>query len=167
MSTWLIILAAGSVWGPAEYEKDGVRLLVKVVSNVYHWEITNLNAAPITQFEVPQHNCYLFKVPDGWEKEIDGNVFRAWTANDRHAIQTRQTKKFSFRVTSEGAVLGKVPAKITLNSGQVVRLDDVWGPVRIPRRAVLVVAGGIVVIVLGHAWLLSRREQPKHSASGV
>lgn len=167
VSTWLVILAAGGVFGQAEYEKDGVRLVVRVVSNVYHWEITNVSAAPVKQFEVRHHNCYLFKIPDGWEKELDGPIFRTWTDDPANTIRPGQTKKYSFRVTSQGAIIGEVPAQFTLDSGQVVRMAAVWGPVPLPRSGAYWVAGGIVVILLGHTWLVSRRERRGREASSA
>lgn len=167
MSTWVVILAAGGVFGPAEYEKEGVRLLVQVTSNTYLWEITNISAAPIKQFEVRHHNCYLFKTPDGWKKELDGPIFRTWTDDPAETIRPGQMKEFSFRVTSQGAIIGEVPAQITLDSEHIIQMNSVWGPVPSPRSSAYWVAGSIVAISLGHTWLVSRRERRLRAASSA
>ncbi len=150
---------------PSDVEADGVRIRVRVRANDYTYEVTNVDAEPIVRFEIEQGGAYLFRAPKGWSFGAEGNLFRAETADPRRGIRRNQTGVFSMRVTSSGALLGEVPARIGLESGKDVALHDVWGIVPEPRGTVALVPLVIGTMVLLHVLLLARRE--RRAASGA
>ena len=161
MVTWLMVMAVGAFLGMFEVEKDGVRVRAHIRSSKYYWEVTNIDAEPITRFEISQHNCYDYQVPDGWESEAAANVFRAWATDPGRAIRRGATERFSLRVSSTGAVLGLVAMRVGPDAGEGIIIPEVWGPVPEPPSTVFLVAIVLVAIVLVHAWLLGRRERDR------
>jgi len=157
VATWLMVV--GASLGTFEVEKNGVRVRAHVQSSKYYWEVTNVDAEPITRLEISQHNCYDYQVPDGWESEAAAGVFRAWAADPGRAIQRGATGEFSLRVSSTGAVLGLVAMSVAPDAGEEIIIPEVWGPVPEPAGSVFLVAGVLVAIVLVHTWLLTRRER--------
>ena len=162
--TWLTAALASTALGQMEVQKDGVRLRVEVFASVYTYQITNLATGNITHLEIPYHHSYYFQVPDGWESNTEGGIFRAWTKDPRQGIKPGQTAEFSLRVSSAGAVLGLTSATVGFDSGAKVTLTDVWAPVPEPRWTILLVVLGIVAIVLVHTVLLSRRDRRRSPA---
>ncbi len=158
--SWLVVTLAIVVVGPADAQQDGVRIHVEIQASDYTYWVGNVASRPITRFEVAQSNAYLFRAPDGWQVESKDGLFVAWTDDVRHAIRRRGTGKFSLRVTSKGAVLGEVQARLGLKSGESIVIDDLWGIVPEPRSTVLLVSGVMAALMLFHAGfmaLLDRR----------
>ena len=60
------------------------------------------------------------------------------------------------RVSSRGAVLDKLPAKIEFESGKTVVVADVWSPVPEPTSYVLFIAGFIAALFLVHSLFVSK-----------
>lgn len=163
----IAILVIASNPASRESKRDGVRIEVTVRSSVYTWNLTNRSAAPITEFEVGQHAGYDFRVPEGWSFETTRDRFRAWTDDDARAIRRGNTATFSQRVSSTGAVLGRVAAKVGLAHGPPVEFASIWGPQPEPASTVLAVPAVVIVIVLGHALLLARRERRQTPADST
>jgi len=141
--------------GYAEFKRDQVCIRVKIRSNIYTYEVTNLGTSAIDGFEVKQHAAYNFTGPDGWEEEIYPDKFRAMTNNPRTAIGPNTTAKFSMRVSSEGAVLGLGSAKLHLKSGRNVTVPNLWVSAPEPKSYVALVAGLIGFILLLHTAILT------------
>ena len=160
--TWFI-LALTTIAGPAyaDVEVDGVRIRASVRANVYTYELTNLRREPVSKVEIPGHESYRFTVPDGWEYSGEGGVLRAWTSNENNAIKPGDSGSFSIRVSSKGASLSLVRAKVELTSGESIVFDKVWGAVPQPTSYIALVAGGVVVIFALHAWLLTRADRKR------
>lgn len=136
-------------------ERDGVRVSVSVEANVYTWLVENVDAAPITMFEMPQRNCYNQRMPIGWASEYEDNYFRAWTDESDAAIGPGEIGEFTTRVSSTGAVLGHVPLTLSSAGGaQSIVVDHLWGPVRKSRRLVVMVALLVAGIAVFHTILL-------------
>lgn len=156
---WLTLaLAVGTVPAFGEVEAEGVRIRVHVRASEYTYEVTNLGRDPIMRFEFTFTNGYNFTPPDGWESDHDDGVFRAWTQRERDAIRSGHTGQFSLRVSSQGAVLGHVPARVETLSGKSVTLRNVWGAAPEPRGHVLLVAGVAGAIFVLHSLLLARSD---------
>lgn len=149
-----VILAAAL--GSSEVEKSGVRVRTDIHASVYTYEVTNLSARPIMRFEVGYSNAYYFKAPLGWEFDSEGGVFAAWTGDQRRAIYRGQTRKFSFNVTSKGAVLGNVGARVESAGGEAIEFDQVWGAIPEPRGQVLLVACVVLAIFALHTLIAAR-----------
>ncbi len=147
--------------GQAEFKTDEVCIGVGIQSNIYTYKLTNLSTVPIVSLEVKQHAAYNFLVPEGWQKEVSKDTFRAWTDNPQTAIKANQTVEFSMRVSSQGAVLGGRTAKVQFQIGKAVTIPNVWVPVPEPRSYIALVVGIIAVILLLHVAILARREHRK------
>ncbi len=149
---------------PPALEKEGVRISVSVRSHIYTWEVANLDAPPITLFEVRAYRCYSQLAPDGWSVEVDGPLFLARAESQRHAILPGQSKVFTARTQSAGAELGRVPASVAVTSGdreastdRIISFPEVWGPVPRRRSMVARVALLVVFIAVIHTVLVARR----------
>ena len=160
------ILVMATVLGPADVEKDGVRIHVDVHASDYTFTVWNVGAEPIMSFEIPQSNAYLFRAPDGWSMESDLVKFRAWTDDRRQAIRRRNPGTFSMRVSTKGAVLGEVDAEVGLKSGETVVLPKVWGVVPEPRSTVLLVSAVVGVLIVFHTLVLTWLERRALRRSG-
>ena len=108
LALFVVAIMAETAFGIAEFENDQVRISVKINSNVYKYEISNLNDSRIVAFEIPQHASYKPSAPDGWESEITKDRFSAWVGGDIKGIPVNGTGTFSLCVSSEGAYLGNV-----------------------------------------------------------
>jgi len=142
----------------AEVEAEGVRIRVHVRADEYTYEVTNTGRDPITRFEFAFTSGYNLTPPGGWERDYDGSAFRTWTQREGDAIRLGHTGRFSLRVSSRGAVLGHVRARVETLSGESVTLRDVWGAVPEPRGHVLLVAGVAGAIFVLHGLLLARSD---------
>ncbi|MCK4753304.1 MAG: hypothetical protein KAS75_07650 [Planctomycetes bacterium] len=145
--------------GQAEFKADGVNVTVDIQSNIYTYKVTNLSNSPIVRFEIKQHAAYNFKTPEGWQKETSTDTFLAWTDNLRTAIVPNETKQFSLRVSSKGAVLGFAPVTIQFQTKDTITISDVWAPIGEPRSYILLVIGLLVAILLTHTIILNRRNK--------
>lgn len=157
--TYLIIVLAVMLPGEAEFKNDQVNVHVNIRANIYTYKVTNLSTSPIVRFEVDEHACYNFMVPEGWEKEISSGLFRAWTTNPQAAIRSNKTAEFSQRVSSTGAVLGRAPAKVQFQSGKTLMVPEVWVPVSEPASYIALVTGLVLSIVLLHTAILLYRDR--------
>lgn len=132
---------------------------VSVSSNIFAYEVTNLSNTPITNVEFQGYAAYNPIVPEGWEKELENGVFRSWVEDSSLGILPQRKEEFSLRVSSRGAVLDKLPAKIKFKSGETVVIADVWSPVPEPTSYVLFITGVIAALFLIHSLLVSRDQK--------
>jgi hypothetical protein len=144
-----------------EVEHAGVRIRTTVRSQVYTWDVTNVSAGPITEFEVPQHAGYDFQAPEGWLVEAASDRFRARTTSLRLALLRGQTAVFAQRVSSSGGVVGRVTARVGLSVGEPVEVPGVWAPQPEPRSAIYTVPMVVVCIVVLHAARTLRRNRKR------
>ncbi len=167
MWLWMTALLAVSLTPPT-VEHEGVRVSVSVQSHIYTWEITNLGAPPISSFEIELHNTYNQQAPAGWAIEIDGDRFRTWATDKKEAIYPNQTKEFTARVSSGGAVLGRISLTVGFDDAlEPLTVDAVWGPVREPRSMVVLVALTVAGIAVVHALVLTRRNPKMVAATAL
>jgi len=160
MNVGTAILCVVTALAGAKVEQNGVRVDVSIESQIYRWEVTNVDAPLITRFEIQAHNIYNELAPEGWESELRPGAFHAWTRQDHHAIRRGRSMTFQCRVTSSGASLGLVPLTIGFHDGNDVNFDAVWGPVPKPRSLIVVIPALIVVLALLHtAWLVRRHRR--------
>ena len=143
--------------GQMESEKDGVRISVNVRASVYTYKITNLSAPPITRFEVQQHMSYNFEPPVGWAYDKKSDRFLARVEDLSASIHRGETGIFSLRVSSKGAVLGLVKAKIGFDYRDDIVITDIWGPVAESRNYLYLIIGILTAILLIHIFLLHYR----------
>lgn len=155
-----VMLAAAL--GSSEVEQNGVRVRTDIQASVYTYEVTNVSARPIMRFEVGYSNGYHFEAPRDWQFDSESGVFSAWTADQKWAIYRGQTRRFSFNVTSKGAVLGKVDARVKTVGGEAIDFEQVWGAIPEPRGQVLLVAGVVLAIFALHT-LISARAARKNA----
>ena len=167
MAVWLTIFAGAALPGQSEFEKDGVRVRVHIHSSIFRYEVMNLSAPPITSFEVGQHHGYYFQGPDGWEVGGDAGSLSGRAVDKSAAILPGKTGRFSFRVSSLGAVLGTVRGKLGFDFRDDIVMPEIWGAVPEPRDHVFTVAGTIVVVMLFHVFWLVWQERRKARASAV
>lgn len=160
----LILAFIGAMPGQAEFKTDQVNIRVNIQSSVYTYEVTNISSSDIVSFELDQYACYNFTAPDGWEIDLVSGVFKAWAGNAQTAIGPKKTGKFSLRVSSSGAVLGRGLVKLKLQSGETVTVAGVWAPVREPRSYMVLVASMVLLVLIGHTCILSRRDRRKKNA---
>lgn len=155
----LMVAVVGTFPGGFEVEKDGVRVRVDIQAHDYAIELTNLAAPRITRFEMGQWSGYNFEAPEGWQVESEGRTFRAWTEDRSSAIRRGQIARFALRVSSRGAVLGWVEAKVGFDSGDSAAIPRCWGPVPEPRSTIYLVPVVVLAIVALHSLLLARRDR--------
>jgi len=163
---WLV--AAGQVGHSyqAEFRTDRARVRVAIRSNDYLYEVTNLHDSPIVRFEVPQHVAYFFEAPAGWEKKTTAGVFTSSAGKPALGIRRGETKSFSFRVSSQGAAVGRGPARLEFRSGETAEVPGVLAPVPEPASHIAMVAAlGLGILVL-HAAVLTWRDR-RGEAAGV
>ena len=177
---WLTVAVAGAWLGASGVdpgnprvrvvEKDGVRVRVSIQAHDYTVQVTNLDVPPITRFEMGQWNAYNFEgpeQPEKWDVDYDRHWFYSWTEDEGSAIRQAETKSFSLRAGSKGAVLGLVPVKLGFASGESVVIPDCWGPVPEPSRTVLAVPIMVLAIVVGHTVLVARRQRKAAAAASA
>lgn len=143
-----IMTLNGLAFSQKEFENDQVHIEVQVYSGIYEYEVINKANDRITRFEIPEHGCYDPKVPEGWESEMSGGFFKAWAKFSTYGIEPKEVGRFSLRVSSEGAFLGKAPAIIQFESGQVTEISGVWAPIKEPKYRVVLITLTLFVIVL-------------------
>jgi len=151
--------------GSAVFENDKVSISVTIHSGIYKYEVTNRDSEPIVGFEICHHSAYNFLAPNKWEVENTDKIFRARTDDAWESIDPNDTKKFSLRVSSKGAVLGTSPVKIQFQSGKIVTLDGVWAPIKEPRSYVYLVAGVIFVLMAGHSIFVVHKKRKSQEIS--
>ncbi|NLX14205.1 MAG: hypothetical protein GXY44_11205 [Phycisphaerales bacterium] len=105
----ILILLAGFGFGQYEIEKEGFKVRVEVEASIYRYEVHNINLPPIRSFSIQPHHAYNFEAPEGWTTHEEGGLFKAEADDVFSAILAGQQRTFSMRVTSGGAVLGKMP----------------------------------------------------------
>lgn len=140
-----------------ESSNEYAKITVDIQSNIYKYTVSNLSSSSIVGFEVAQHAAYNFQVPDGWQTDTSGKFFKAWTDTPEAGIGPDETGDFSMRVSSKGAVLGRSPATVKLESGRMIELEDVWRPVPEPKSYIALVAGVIFLIALLHSAIIIKR----------
>jgi hypothetical protein len=150
----LICLTSGALYttpGNAVFENNKVSISVTINSSIYEYKVTNHDSEPIVGFEICQHAAYNFIAPPMWEVESTDKIFSARTDKTWTSINPSETKMFSLRVSSKGAVLGTSPVKIQYQSGKVVLLSNVWAPIKEPGSYLYLVAGVSLALVAGHS----------------
>ena len=158
MSTTLAVILAALSLPPGQSEAGGVRIEVEIHAHLYVWKVMNIDAPPIVRFEMEQQGSTEQIAPDGWELEIDGPRYLAWTDDPRFAIPRGQWKQFEARVKSTGAVLGLVPVELGFAKTDVpLVLENVWAPVSKRRSMVVLVAFAVVALAALHTIILERR----------
>lgn len=145
-------------------EQAGVRIQTSVRASIYTYTITNIGCEPITRFQIPYSDGYYFKPPHGWQHDDANHVFNAWTDNPLHAIRLGTSATFSFRVTSRGALLGYVDARVRSNDGSEHTINNVWGAVHEPPAQPLAIAATLIAIILFHTWHTNRTATPHAQA---
>ena len=158
---FLILILGATLPNSMTFEKDDVQVVVSVNSHKYQWKITNLGSDPITSFRVACHNAYNHKAPDGWNIDFANDRFYAWTDDLRYAIHPRDTKSFSQRFSSMGAVLGEVPLELGYENSNSLVFEKVWGISPEPLSKLLVTTITLLAICLFHTILVSLREKSK------
>ncbi len=151
----------GAPANEAEFTSRQVSLTVNVTSNVYTYELSNSGLVPIVGFELPHHAAYNFQAPQGWKIEADQTVFRTWCTRAEDAIAPGEKKKFSMRVSSKGAVLGRAPARLSLQGGQTTVIPRVWVPVHERRSYIWLIPAIICLLAVTHAILIGIRQRQK------
>jgi len=149
------------------YAAGDVGLDVEIKSCTYSYTLTNHGPDAIVAFEVPHHVSYYFTTPDGWEKRITPSTFKAWIERGRAAIGRGESGTFTYRVSTQGAVLGEGKAKIWLRSGKRIEIPGVLVPVPEPRSYILVTAGMILAVSLLHFAVVSRNRSRCRATAGA
>jgi hypothetical protein len=152
----VLTLAAGTQPGTLVVEAGDVALTVSVRASVYAYEVHNRGSESLVRFEVPYEDGYDFQAPTGWTIAADGGVFRASTDNAGYAIGPGLRGRFAFRITSRGAPLGYVTARLSTQGGREIMAPRVWGAAPWPKSYLALVAGVVLILALGHT-LWSRR----------
>jgi hypothetical protein len=158
---FLIIALTGISPNQAEFHNGEVSICVDIHSNIYKYNVTDLATSPIVEFEIRPHASYNFIVPEGWQNETSRGVFRAWSSSSQKAIYPNQSADFSVRVSSTGAVLGRIPVTVHLADGRTSTVAGVWAPTPEPRSYIALVAGLLIAIMVIHTAILTYRERAR------
>ncbi len=159
MFVYFTLIIAGVLPNQAQFANDKAAVVVDISSNVYTYTVSNNTADPVVGFEIAEHACYNFKTPQGWETDTSGGMFKCWTEDSFYAITPNKTGKFSFRVSSNRAVLGTATVQLEFHSGGATSIPGVWAPVREPKSAALLVAATMLVIIAAHILILTLRDR--------
>jgi hypothetical protein len=146
-------------------EEAGVRVSTSIRASVYAYEVRNQTDRAICAFAVPYSDGYDFTAPAGWQVASTDGLFRAWTTEPFRAIRQGESARFSFRVTSHGAVLGYVPLSVEWASGESLTLPGAWGACAQPASYGVFIAAVVLALGFVHALVLARRERPGRSAA--
>ncbi|MHC4076731.1 MAG: hypothetical protein ACYSRZ_10050 [Planctomycetota bacterium] len=169
MLIYFIIAVIGLGPNHAKFGNDQVRINVEIRSSIYTYKVTNLTDSYIVRFELIQHSAYDPTAPEGWKKKIalGTDFYQAWTDDILAGIEPGKTGRFSLRIGSKGAVLGKGPVKVQFKSGKVVTISDVWAPVAESETYIATVAATVLAIVVLHNVIvvLRNRRQKKPAIS--
>ncbi len=141
----------------AVFANGRVRLVVSIESNVYEYEVTNLGTDDIVGFEVETGGAFAIIPPAGWEKHISPEGLSARAAGQGLRISPGQTARFSLFGTGKDSVLGLVPVRLGLGSGQSLTIADVWGSVLEPRSYVALVAASLLAVLGIHTVITELR----------
>lgn len=149
--------------GQAVFKSQEATIGVDIQSSVYTYKLTNLGTERIVGFETGQSATYNFIVPEGWEKEVTGGIFKSYATRPVYGIEQNRTAEFSQRVSSKGAILGKKDAKIIFESGNATIIPDVWAPVVEPKSYIALVAGLILTVIVVQTLIVTRKFQTASS----
>ena len=161
MTNWPILALIAALPAPAVFQQQGIHINVETFSSNYTWTVENLSDSAITRFEIPIYNTYNYTVPQGWEMNTDAGRFNAWTTDPKKAVLPGQTAKFALTVTSLGAVLGEVPARIVLADGTELVFRKMWGPVHEPASTIYLIPIVLAVLACVHVLVLTRRAKSR------
>ncbi len=163
----LVLLIAGTQPGTLVVAAGDVTVSVSVRASVYAYEVHNRGLEPLMRFEVPYEDGYDFQAPTGWTIAADRGVFRAFTDNAGYAIGPGLRGRFAFRITSRGAPLGFVTARLVTQTGRELAAPGVWGVVPWPHSYLALVAGAVLFLSLGHLrWSRRGCESPPSGDHG-
>ncbi|MCP3904753.1 MAG: hypothetical protein GY715_14090 [Planctomycetes bacterium] len=157
----LVATATASALPPPRVEQDGVRINVSMRAHVCTYEITNVDAPPITHFEIDAKNTYNHLGPEGWALEVEGDYHLVCrTDAARWAIHPGQTGEFSVRVASASASMGTASALVAFDgSADPVRFESVWAPIRHPRSFLVMTGIVISAIAILHGLFIARSQR--------
>lgn len=155
---YVLILFALTAPNESVYQMDSVQLVVHIQSNLYTYTITNHGESPIVAFEIPLYATYNFTAPPDWQISNPAGTFKAWTDDPLRGIEPTKSGRFSMRVSSKGATLGDVTAKVRFQDGREVSLPKVWAPVAESRWYYILIVGVLIVIFLLHYVILRYRK---------
>lgn len=159
MFVYLTLIMAGILPNQAQFKNDKAAVVVDISSNIYTYTVSNNTTDPVVGFEIAEYASYNFKTPQGWESDTSGGIFKCWTEDPFFAITPNKTGEFSFRVSSEGAVLGTATVRLKFHSGDATSIPGVWAPAREPKSGVLLVAATMLVIIAAHILILTLRDR--------
>ncbi len=145
------------------FECQQAKLKVEVQASIYTYSVTNLSHAAIVSFEILCHSSYSFQGPNQWKKSYSDSIYRAWTQEVQAGIQPQETKTFSLRVGSKGAVLGHVPLSLSYINGECVQIRDIWSPQPEPARY-RIYLGILLFLVLSFHFLWVQRKRSRGQA---
>ncbi len=131
----------------AAFEAEGLRVEVSIASGNYIYEIANNTDQPLTGFAIGAHATHLFAAPDNWHIESSLSHLKAWTDDPNFAVFPTRSGVFSFRVSSQGAVLGRAPLVLTLASGRQVTIPNVLTPAPEPRTYIFILPVVLLAIL--------------------
>ena len=159
---WMLILL-GVLPNQAEFRSEKIDIVVDVSSSIYTYVVRNHSSDPVVGFEIPQHASYNFTVPKGWQHEASDGLFKCLAKEPSAAIADGQKGEFSLRVSSAGAALGAVTARVVFRSGDAAVIRGVWAPVRRSRNYALLVTATMVALVVAHAVIMATRDRHKRN----
>jgi hypothetical protein len=162
---YITILLALAAPNESVYQSDSVHLVAHIQSNLYTYTITNHGDSPIVDFEIPQYATYSFTAPLGWQISGTAGTFKAWTNDPSSGIEPANSGTFSMRVSSQGATLGELTAKVQFQNGREVSIPKVWAPVAESRWYYYLIVGILVVIFLLHYVILRQRKRRNVSST--
>lgn len=160
-----LVLLASQAGTPAigggEGKAPSVRVASSLDGRIFTWRVTNVSAPPITRFKVPVYSVYNHEMPPGWEHDKAlKSVFDVRAVGRGSAIRRGQTRVFSARATSSGAVLGGGTALIGFDQGDPLEIDGVWVPKK-EGFLTLLIPPLVIAGVAGLHFMLHRRRDSR------
>ena len=149
--------------GPADHvsEANGVRVTTTLESQVYHWNITNLEAPVLDEITLPVFRAYDCVAPPGWHWENVDGLLTIAAREDGAALEAGESMHVQLRANSAGPVVRE--STMTLQSSTSAEAIDltVLAPGHRHASTSLTVATTIAVlalVVFGLAWRRQRSE---------
>jgi hypothetical protein len=143
---------------PGEATTAEVRIESRVEGTSYSWTVHNRSATSITRFEIQQYHGFNHTAPPGWSCQVQAEQFVATAQDPDSAIPPGQSGEFGLMVSSAGAKLSQVDARVDLSSGQMIVLSDAWAPTS-ERPLSLLIAGSLAGLFLAHFLVLNYRDR--------
>ncbi len=151
----IAVMATDAEWVDPLVESNEIRIETRLTSQIYVWEVTNLDGPALTDFTLTLSGAYNHRAPEGWQWDMDGTLFHAWTEDARLGIKAGKSAEFSVRAASSGPALRTTIATVTRDGNDAPVELTVWAPGVKRRDLAWVISATLIGLGLMHAGVQS------------